>query len=357
MITKRKRTCKSLLIALLLSLMMPFSTWAGDMAVHFIDVGQGLAVLAQSGGQNLLYDGGSRSHSDELISYLQQQNVDTIDYMISSHYDEDHLGGLVECLNQFSVSEILGSDYVHTSELFNQFMNTATANALIVQYPEVGDTYTFGTGEFTVLAPSGINPDDSNNNSVVIKLTNGSNSFLLTGDAEETSEQDMISTGRDLDCNVLCLGHHGSASSTSWDLLEATTPEYAVISCGADNSYGHPAAETMQKLQDMEIPVYRTDKQGSIIVQSDGESLTWNLSPCNDYNSGDQQSAQISDAGVLENTESAPQQQTGALVWIPATGQKYHSIPDCGNMNPDKATQLTESEAIQKGYGKCSKCF
>lgn len=355
MITKRKRTGISLLISLLLSLLLPFTTWAGDMAVHFIDVGQGLAVLAQSGGQNLLYDGGSKSHSEELVSYLQKQNVATIDYMISSHYDEDHLGGLVECLNQFSVSEILGSDYVHTSELFNQFMNTATANALIVQYPAVGDTYTFGTGEFTVLAPSGINPDDSNNNSVVIKLTNGANSFLLTGDAEETSEQDMISTGRDLDCDVLCLGHHGSASSTSWDLLESVSPEYAVISCGTDNSYGHPAAETMQKLQDMEIPVYRTDKQGTVIALSDGEALTWNLSPCNDYSSGDQQS--VPSSASLSSAETVPQQQTGTLVWIPATGKKYHSIPDCGNMNPNKATQLTEAEAIQRGYGKCSKCF
>ena len=240
---------------------------------------------------------------------------------------------------------------------------TATAEALEV--PEgsstakiqVGDTYTFGTGEFTVLAPSGINPDDSNNNSVVIKLTNGANSFLLTGDAEETSEQDMISTGRDLDCDVLCLGHHGSASSTSWDLLEAASPECAVVSCGTDNSYGHPAAETMQKLQDMEIPVYRTDKQGTVIALSDGETLTWNLSPCNDYSCGDQQSAQASDSAAFETAEMVPQQQTGALVWIPATGKKYHSIPDCGNMNPDKATQLTEAEAIQRGYGKCSKCF
>lgn len=357
MITKRKRTYVSLLISLLLSLMLPFTAQAGDMAVHFIDVGQGLAVLAQSGGQNLLYDGGSQAHSEELVSYLQQQNVNNIDYMISSHYDEDHLGGLVECLNQFSVSEILGSDYVHTSELFNQFMNTATANALIVQYPHVGDTYPFGTGEFTVLAPSGINPDDSNNNSVVIKLTNGTNSFLFTGDAEETSEQDMISTGMDLDCDVLCLGHHGSASSTSWDLLEATSPDDAVISCGTDNSYGHPAAETMQKLQDMEIPVYRTDKQGTIIVQSDGENLTWNLSPCNDYSSGEQQNMQSSDSASEVTAVTASQQQTSALVWIPATGKKYHSIPDCGNMNPDKATQITESEAIQRGYGKCSKCF
>ena len=166
--------------------------------------------------------GGDRSHANEVVEYLKNQQVDTIDYMISSHYDEDHLGGLVKCLDNFEVEHILGSDYVHTSELFNTFMNTATANGLSVEYPSVGDTYEFGTGSFTVMAPSGISKN-SNDNSVVIRLVNGNNGFLFMGDAEETSEQDMISTGKSLDCDVLCLGHHGSASSTSWDLLEACT--------------------------------------------------------------------------------------------------------------------------------------
>ena len=107
----------------------------GDMAVHFIDVGQGLAILVQSGGENLLYDGGNRAHADEVVQYLKNQQVETIDYMISSHYDEDHLGGLVKCLDNFEVEHVLGSDYVHTSDLFNTFMNTATAHAIIVEYP------------------------------------------------------------------------------------------------------------------------------------------------------------------------------------------------------------------------------
>ena len=275
---------KNKLISLFLSLFLLLFTLApqaaltvtaetnGEMAVHFLDVGQGNAILVQSGGQNLLYDGGDQNHADEVVSYLQQQNVQTIDYMISSHYDEDHLGGLIPCLNTFEVSNVLGSDYVHTSNLFNTFMNTATANAIIVQYPSVGDTFDFGTGSFTVLAPSGIS-QNSNDNSLVIKLENGSNSFIFTGDAEETSEQDMISTGMNLDCDVLSIGHHGSASSTTWDFLEATSPSYAVISCGVNNQYNHPSAETMGRLSDMEIPVFRTDKQGTIIAVSDGTTI------------------------------------------------------------------------------------
>ena len=373
---KKQSKLMTFLMSLLLAFMLAVpgnavSTQAagqGDMAVHFIDVGQGLAILVQSGGENLLYDGGNRAHADEVVQYLKNQQVETIDYMISSHYDEDHLGGLVKCLDNFEVEHVLGSDYVHTSDLFNTFMNTATAHAIIVEYPSVGDTYEFGTGSFTVMAPDGIS-QNSNDNSVVIRLVNGNNSFMFMGDAEETSEQDMISTGMNLDCDVLSLGHHGSASSTSWDLLEATSPSWAVISCGLNNTYGHPAAETMGKLSDMDIPVFRTDDQGTVIALSDGNTINWNQEPCNDYTSGsekqstdssaDQSEQDINDAAATESyaAETDTSDTQGRMVWISATGSKYHSIPDCGNMNPNKATQETESQALSQGYEACKKCW
>ena len=374
---KKQNRIKTFMLSLLLAFMLVFpgsavgveASGQGDMAVHFIDVGQGLAILVQSGGENLLYDGGNRAHADEVVQYLKNQQVDTIDYMISSHYDEDHLGGLVKCLDNFEVEHVLGSDYVHTSELFNTFMNTATAHAIIVEYPSVGDTYEFGTGSFTVMAPDGIS-QNSNDNSVVIRLVNGNNSFMFMGDAEETSEQDMISTGMNLDCDVLSLGHHGSASSTTWDLLEASTPSWVVISCGQDNSYGHPSAETMGKLKDMDIPVFRTDDQGTIIALSDGNAISWNQEPCNDYASGSEKKgsdssssqtaeysgndATVSESEAEEVSDSDTQER---MVWISATGSKYHSKPDCGNMNPNKATQETESQALSQGYEACKKCW
>lgn len=367
---KIRKKLRSLLLSAFLVLTLSSSVSAESasiMAVHFIDVGQGLSVLVQSDGQNLLYDGGDRSHADQVVSYLQQQNVQTIDYMISSHYDEDHLGGLVDCLNNFSVNTALGSDYVHTSDLFNNFMNTATANAITVEHPSVGDTFSFGSGSFTVLAPSGISSSNSNDNSVVIKLENGSNSFIFTGDAEETSEQDMISTGMNLDCDVFSIGHHGSASSTTWDFLSASTPSYAVISCGADNQYGHPSAETMGRLADMEIPVFRTDKQGTIIAVSDGSSISWNTDPCNDYSSGDgtvptglslnDSSSGDSSAVTYEAEPSETDSSSPVMVWLSATGEKYHSIPNCGRMNPAKARQVSLTDAQAAGYDACSKCF
>lgn len=374
---KKKRLSLFLPLLLALTLLFPAGSLpvhaeggAQDMAVHFLDVGQGLSILVQSGGENLLYDGGDTSHSDEVVEYLHNQNVENIDYMISSHYDADHLGGLLKCLQNFSVENILGADYYQGTDLYMDFVNAATANAISIQYPKPGDTFSFGTGSFTVMAPSGIDPNDSNKNSVVIRLTNGNNSFLFTGDAEETSEQDMISTGRSLDCDVLSLAHHGSQSSTTWDFLEASTPSWAVISCGTDNRYGHPSADTMGRLSSMNIPVFRTDKQGTIVALSDGENISWNQEPCNDYSSGDA-SSEVStppsgDFSPETSTpsspdsslsEAQPSDSSGAMVWIPATGEKYHSIPDCGRMNPAKASQITESEAISRGYAPCSKCF
>lgn len=340
---------------------------AGDMAVHFLDVGQGLSVLIQSGGENLLYDGGDRSASSFVVSYLQKQQITNIDYLISSHYDADHVSGLIGCLNTFSVSNVIGADYVHDSDLYTSFMDSVAAQGLEVQHPEAGTAFDFGTGQFTVLSPSETDANDSNANSVAIKLMNGDNSFIITGDAENQSEADMISSGIDLECDVLCVGHHGSASSTSWDFLQAAVPEYAVISCGKDNQYGHPDADTMDKLYSMEIEVFRTDKQGTVVAVSDGTDITWNVSPCNDYSPGSDSdtgteaagsSSDLFSTGAVEESPSAEETQTqGAAAWLSATGSKYHSIPDCGRMDPNKATQTTEAEAQAQGYEACSKCW
>lgn len=375
----RKRLGSALLIfALLLTGILPLqntkTAWAkdGSMTVHFLDVGQGLAILAESEGETLLYDGGPRSASSFVVSYLQEQQVSKIDYLISSHYDEDHVSGLIGCLNAFSVKNVIGADYVHDSSLYDSFINGVEAKGLTVQHPAVGTQYEFGSGEFTVLSPQQIGKD-SNANSVAIKLTNGENSFIFTGDADYNSEADMVSSGIDLGCDVLSVGHHGSATATSWDFLQATVPEYAVISCGAGNMYGHPHEDTMEKLADMGILVYRTDKQGTIVVSSDGNSLSWNMEPCNDYTSGDgsdsaweneeqgftgEPDGNQAASGDAESAETdLAQNNQEEMVWISATGSKYHSIPDCGNMNPEKAYQEPLSKAQAQGYEACRKCF
>ncbi len=256
-----------------------------EMRVHFLDVDQGLAILVQLGDEVLMYDGGERDTSSFVVAYLKEQGITEIDYLISSHYDSDHVSGLIGCLYAFDVKNVIGSNYVHDSKIYNSFMTAVEEAGLEVQYPEVGTEYTFGEATFTILSPEEI-VSDSNSNSVAIKLTYGESDFIFTGDADYKSEKKMIASGIDLDCEVLSLSHHGSASGTSERFLIATTPEYAVISCGKDNSYGHPHEEVVGMLEDMEIDLFRSDVQGTVIATTDGEVITWSEEPCNDYRDG-----------------------------------------------------------------------
>ncbi len=326
---------------------------AGDMTVHFLDVGQGLSILVQSENETLIYDGGDRDTSSFVVAYLKEQGVTKIDYLISSHYDADHLSGLIGCLNAFEVEHVIGSDYTTDTKTYESFMGAVSDQGLTVEYPTVGEEFPFGSGKFVILAPEVIDEGDSNENSVVIRLLHGKNSFLFTGDADSTAEEAMCQSGLDLDCDVLVLSHHGSATATSWEFLEKTVPEYAVISCGLGNSYGHPHKDTMDKLESMEIPVFRTDLQGTIIVASDGEHLSWEQEPCDDYSPGE-----AADQGTVVVTDESTNQDTQEeMVWLSKSGSKYHRIPDCGNMNPDTARQVTKEEAQALGMEACKNCY
>lgn len=256
------------------------------MQVHFLDVGQGLCILVEMGDEVLIYDGGDSDTSSYVVSYLKQQGITEIDYMVSSHYDSDHLSGLIGCLKAFDVKNVIGSDYEHDSRLYGSFMDAVEEEGLEMYYPKAGERFHLGEADFMILAPQKIT-SDSNANSVAIKLNYGENSFIFTGDADVASERAMCALGVDLSCDVLSLGHHGSSTSNSSRFLEKTLPEYAVISCGAGNSYGHPHVEVVEMLEAMEVDVYRSDVQGTVVAVSDGEQITWSEEPCNDYSDGE----------------------------------------------------------------------
>ena len=336
-----------------------------DMTVHFLDVGQGLSILAQSDDQTLIYDGGDSDKSSFVVAYLKEQGVTDIDYLISSHYDSDHVNGLIGCLNAFDVESVICSDYVHDSDTYQSFISTAQSKGLELQHPAVGTAFTFGTGSFEILAPAQIDQNDSNNNSVAIKLTNGDNSFIFTGDAESSSESAMCASGINLDCDVLVPGHHGSATATSWEFLESAVPEYAVISCGVDNQYGHPDKDTMDKLQSMDIQVFRTDKQGTIVASSDGSSITWNVEPCNDYSPGDPNDKPAKPASYIDfsldssfdpssEASSSGQETSNVVYWTPG-GKSYHNSQECSTLSRSK-TILSGSLNDALNAGKDDPC-
>lgn len=245
-----------------------------NMKVHFLDVDQGLAILVQLGEEVLVYDGGERDTSSFVVAYLKEQGVTEIDYLISSHYDADHVSGLIGCLYAFDVKNVIGSNYVHDSKLYTSFITAVEEEGLDIQYPAVGTQFQMGDAVIMILSPKEIT-GDSNSNSVAIKLSYGESDFIFTGDADYKSEREMIASGLDLDCEVLSVAHHGSASGTSEKFVAATTPEYAVISCGKDNGYGHPHKETIQTLHDYEVEILRNDESGTIIAETDGMNLWW----------------------------------------------------------------------------------
>jgi len=330
-----------------------------EMTLHFLDVGQGLSILVQSNGENLLYDGGDKHTSSFLVAYLKEQGVTTIDYLISSHYDADHLAGLIGCLHAFDVKNVIGSDYTHNSNLYRSFLSAVEDNGLEVQYPTVGSEFLFGAGKFTILSAA-TDKGSSNENSVAIMIENGENRFLFTGDADHKTEQAMLNTGIDLNADVLSLGHHGSATSTSYDFLQAVVPAYAVISCGANNQYGHPDKDIMEKLEVMEIDVFRSDMQGTVVVTSNGIDLQWNAKPSNDYSAGNENDTGTQPAKDTRQdtaTMQTPLEPDSTMVWKSNSGARYHAIPNCGRMNPDNATQVTPEQAQSSGLEECGICF
>ena len=202
----------------------------------------------------------------------------------------------------------------------------------------------------TILAP-GQGCDDDNNNTIVLRLDYGENSFLCTGDAESQAEADILASGADVDADVLKAGHHGSSTSTSDEFLAAVSPEYAVISCGEGNSYGHPHAETLNKLRQNGITVFRTDEQGTIVAESDGQEITWSSSPSDSWQSGEPSEA---------DTAAPPSLNQEVTYVLNTNTMKFH-LPDCSSADDiadqnRETTDQTRDELIAEGYEPCGRC-
>ncbi len=260
----------------------------GTLEVHFLDVGQGDATLVRQGEHAMLIDGGDNSKGTAVQSYLQAQGIEYLDYVIGTHPDADHVGGLDVVLYKFSWGQVILPDAEKDTKTYQDVLKVIKDKNQKITRPAVGDTYALGTAEFTVIAPVEEDYGDSwNDYSVGILLNFGENRFVFTGDAEEEAEQDMLEEGLDLSADVLKAAHHGSDTANTVPFLEAVSPEFAVISCGEDNRYGHPRAEVLNHLRSMGIKVYRTDEQGTVVAVSDGKTITWNCSPSESWKAGE----------------------------------------------------------------------
>ena len=246
---------------------------SGTLTVHFIDVGQADSILINTGSAAMLIDAGNNADAGDVVNYIKEQGIKTLDYIIGTHPHEHHIGGMDVVVNSFDIGKVILPKVQSNTKTFEDLLNAISNKGLKITSPVPGTKYSLGEAEFIILAPNGSDYEDINNYSVVVKLQFGNTSFLLMGDAGVQSEGEMLSKGFDLKADLLKVGHHGSHYSTSIDFLKAVSPQFAVISVGKDNPYGHPAPETIKKISDAGIQLYRTDESGTIIATSDGNII------------------------------------------------------------------------------------
>ena len=208
--------------------------------MHFIDVGQALSVLVECDGQFMLYDGGNVDDGSLVVSYLQKQGVEELQYVFCSHAHEDHVGGLAAALAYFPANHVYSPVTEASTKCFRDFVKYTQQQGLQVEVPAVGTTWPLGSASVTMLGPVA-QYSDTNDTSIVLRIDYGSTSFLLTGEMEKTAESDLVASGANLKADVLQVGHHGSSTSTSYLFLNAVLPEMGVISCGVNNKIRPPA--------------------------------------------------------------------------------------------------------------------
>lgn len=249
----------------------------GTAEVHFIDVGQGDCSLVISEGEALLIDTGEKENAQKLCEYMRDQGVDKIKYMLLTHQHSDHMGGASEILNSMEVENIiipkLPEDMTPTTKFYENFLTSVQENGLKLTPAEPGKVYEIGECSLEIIAPVE-EYSDLNNFSAAAILTHGADSFLFTGDIEKKAENDILESGRMRDIDVLKAAHHGSSTSNGKDFLAAAAPDYAVICCGAGNSYNHPNEDAVERIRKYTDKIYRTDIDGTIVFTSSGDGMS-----------------------------------------------------------------------------------
>jgi|AGTN01.2.fsa_nt_gi Predicted hydrolase (metallo-beta-lactamase superfamily) len=262
---------------------IPAGTSEGDLLVYFLDVGQGDSIVLRfPDGVDMIIDAGngtsaSQAEISDYLSRLAALNIDKFDYMLATHFDSDHINMLDDVLVAYEVDNIYYNDYDGGSATYNKFIQFSEAEgANITEFDSDGDAYTIdGQGyTVTIYAPGYGRFTDENSMSPITVVTFAGRRVILTGDAEAETEEWFLTEvlgGGGFDSDVLKVGHHGSATSSSAAFLDVIDCEYAVISCGAGNSYGHPKQATLDKLSARNTTVYRTDLQGTVTLTIDAE--------------------------------------------------------------------------------------
>lgn len=325
---------------------------AGTLTVTWLDVGQGDAAVIQCGGQSMLIDGGKPEKSSYIYAWLQQHGLSYLDVIVATHVDADHIGGLSGALNYASVGTAYCPEMTGTTETFQSFVKYLAQRGKQITVPTAGETFALGGAQIQILGPLH-RAEDSNDNSIVLKVSFGATSFLFTGDAERAEEQDLLNSGVNLQSTVLKVGHHGSDTSTSYPFLRAVAPQYAVISVGAGNSYGHPTEAVLSRLRDAGVTTFRTDMQGEITAVSDGQTINFSTA---------KNAVAIASANAGGgNADGAAGAGTTAGSYVLNTNSHKFHLPSCSSVetiSPKNRKDVNESreQIISEGYAPCKRC-
>lgn len=328
------------------------------LRVHYIDVGQADSILIQSpDNKNMLIDAGETKEK-AVLNYLNAQGVKRLDVVIATHPHNDHISEMADVIKSYEIGSFYMPKVTHTSKSFEKMVDALKAKNISPIAAKAGMSFNLEDDiKCDIVAPNSDKYDNLNNYSIVLKLTYGENSFLFTGDAEELSEKEILNSGADISADVLKVGHHGSSSSTSAAFLKAVNPQYAVISCGKDNDYGHPHKETIEKLKG--INTYITKDNGNIIISSDSKNISVYC---------DNGSTQKADSVNATNVKTANKQNNAVIKTESNTdtgsyignknSKKYHSS-DCSQL-PNEENRVyfsSKSEAENQGYEPHKNCI
>lgn len=380
-----KRAYKTFFVVAFIALIMQLFITASasdisEFAIHFIDVGQADAAVIICDDEVLMIDGGNASDSSLIYSYLTKTlELEHIDYMIATHAHEDHIGGLSGALNACTVGKVYSPVTEYDSEAFESLVKYVHKQGLELSVPSVGEIFNVGSAKVQFLSPAYLY-ENTNDTSIVVRIVYGNTAFLFTGDAEWDAEHDMVDSGHDLSANLLKVGHHGSNSSSCYVFLREIMPEYAVISVGEDNSYGHPTEDVLSRLRDADAIVYRTDLYGDIICYSDGDNLTfetefvvenedidlgetvWDWNASSQESGSDENISTIWDWGMftIDEPEELESEYTGNAPFVGNKGNKKVHYADCSSVidikDKNKVDFYDRDVAIAAGYEPCGAC-
>ncbi|WP_167956608.1 ComEC/Rec2 family competence protein [Anaerosporobacter faecicola] len=244
--------------------------------VHFLDVGKADCILIQMGEHAVLIDSGTSEKAETIITYLKEQNIEQLDYAVATHCDKDHVGGMSDILRAFPTKILMMSARGKNTKPYTAMIKTADALKVTQIIPEVKSMFYVNDVKFTVLSPGekAMAADSDNESSLVLMMQYGAKKFLFMGDAMGVSEKEMMKAGYDLHADVIKVGHHGSNQTSSEKFLDKVNPAVAVITCEEGDGTDLPEKETLAVLNQQRILLYRTDRDGTIVMSTDGVDIT-----------------------------------------------------------------------------------